>query len=142
MKFDDLKNKNLIEEYRIEKGEIEHILEAARSDIKTAQHLLNTDVCWAFNIAYNAVLQAGIALMNKKGFRPIGEAKHISVILFLRKALGEKYEAELDRFDQMRRKRHKAVYGLLRNITEYEARETVKFAEIFVKDIVEFIISI
>jgi uncharacterized protein (UPF0332 family) len=78
-------------------------------------------------------------LMNKKGFRPIGEAKHISVILFLREALGEKYEAELDRFDQMRRKRHKAVYGILRNITEYEAKETVEFAAIFMEDIAEFV---
>jgi hypothetical protein len=59
MKFDDLRSKNLIEEYRAEKGEVEHILKAAGSDIETARHLLNTDVCWAFNIAYNAILQAG-----------------------------------------------------------------------------------
>lgn len=139
MKFDDLKKKNLIEEYNPGKEEIGHILESARSDIKTARYLLNTDVCWAFNISYNAVLQTGIALMNRKGFRPIGEAKHISVILFLRQALGAEYKADLDRLDQIRRKRHKVVYGISRDITENDAKEAVKFAEVFVEDIAKFI---
>jgi uncharacterized protein (UPF0332 family) len=74
-----------------------------------------------------------------KGFRPAGEAKHVSVILFLRKALGNDYQTDLDRFNQMRRKRNKAVYGILRDITEYEARESVKFAAKFVETISRFI---
>jgi len=39
----------------------------------------------------------------------------------------------------MRRKRNKAVYGILRDITEYEARDSVKFASQFVEDIIKFI---
>ncbi|MDP1854324.1 MAG: HEPN domain-containing protein [Candidatus Omnitrophota bacterium] len=140
MKFDELKRQKLIDEYKATPEEIKVTIEAAKSDIKTAQSLLNSDVCWAFNIAYNAILQAGIALMHAKGFRPIGEAKHVSVILFLRKFLGKEYADGLNRFNQMRSKRHKAVYGILRNITEYEAKDSVKFASEFVGDIIKFAI--
>lgn len=76
--------------------------------------------------------------MYTKGFRPTGEAKHVSVILFLRKALGKEYENDLDRFNQMRRRRNKAVYGVLRDITEYETRDSVKFATLFIEDITKF----
>jgi uncharacterized protein (UPF0332 family) len=139
MNFEDLQRKKLIEKYAVAPEEIESILEAARSDLKTAQDLLNTDICWAFNIAYNAILETGIALMYTKGFRPTGEAKHVSVILFLRKVLGREYEGDLNRFNQMRRRRNKAVYGILRDITEYEAKETVKFAAQLVTEITKFI---
>ena len=139
MSFSDLLKRGLIEEYKVGLEEIDSILEAAQADIKTAQGLLNSDICWAFNIAYNAILETGIALMYKRGFRPIGEAKHVSVILFLRKALGKKYEDDLNRFNQMRRRRNKAVYGILRNITEYEAKDSVKFAAGVFEELIKFI---
>lgn len=139
MNFDDLLAKNLIEKYRVSTEEIKAVLESAKSDLKTAQDLLNTDICWAFNIAYNSILETGLAFMYKKGFRPAGEAKHVSVILFLKKALGKEYESRLNRFDQMRRKRNKAVYGILRDITEYEAKDSVKFAVDFVEELVKFV---
>jgi uncharacterized protein (UPF0332 family) len=139
MNFEDLQKKGLIEEYQVSSDEIKVILEAAKFDLKTAKDLLNTDICWAFNIAYNSILETGIALMYTKGFRPIGEAKHVSVILFLRKALGKEYESYLNRFNQMRRKRNKAVYGILRDITEYEAKDSVNFAADLVEKIIKFI---
>lgn len=139
MNLEDLEKKKLIEKYQVSSEEIKAILESARSDLKTAQDLLNTDVCWAFNIAYNAILQAGIALMYTEGFRPIGEAKHVSVILFLRKFLGKEYTNSLNRFNQMRRKRNKAVYGILRDITEYEAEDSVKFAGELLEELIKFI---
>lgn len=139
MNFEDFRKKGLIEKYQVPSDEIEAILEAAKSDLKTAQDLLNANIYWAFNIAYNSILEAGLALMYKMGFRPIGEAKHVSVILFLRNVLGKNYETKLDRFNQMRRKRNKAVYGILRDTTAYEAKASVKFASEFVMEIIKFI---
>ena len=94
MSIEDLRKRRLIKSYKVPAEEIEGILAAAKSDIKTAQGLLNTDICWAFSIAYNAILQGGIALMHVKGFRPAGEAKHVSVVLFLREALGKDFRNE------------------------------------------------
>ncbi|MCM8831903.1 MAG: HEPN domain-containing protein [Candidatus Omnitrophica bacterium] len=137
MNFKELQKQNLIEKYQVTPHEINSIIEAAKNDIKTAQNLLNVDTCWAFNIAYNCLLEASLALMYSKGFRPIGEAKHVSIILFLKKILGKNYQSKIERFNQMRRKRHKAVYGILRNITEYEAKEAVKFATEFLEEIIK-----
>lgn len=139
MSFEELQKRNFIEKYQVSSEGINNIVEAAKADVKTAQGLLNIDTCWAFTIAYNSILAAGIALMYKKGFRPKGEAKHVSVILFLRKTLGNKYNNDLDRFDQMRRRRNKTIYGILRNITEYEARAAVKFAGQFLTTIIKLI---
>lgn len=51
MNFDELQKKKLIEKYQVPPGEVKAILEAAKSDLKTAHNLLNTDICWAFNDA-------------------------------------------------------------------------------------------
>lgn len=139
MNFKDLIDKRLIEKYDVPQEEINSIVESSHSDLKTAKELLRSDICWAFNIAYNAVLETGIALMYVYGFRPIGEAKHVSVILFLRKVLGNKFKDDLDRFNQMRRKRNKAVYGIVRNITEYEAKDSVNFASNLASEIQGYI---
>ncbi len=139
MEFDKLKRNGLIETYDVVEKEIHDILNSSKSDVQTAKRLLSFDVCWAFNIAYNAILQAGIALMNSRGFRPAGDAKHVSVMLFLRQVLGKEFDDKLDRFNMMRKKRHKAVYGVLRNITEYEAKQSVLFASEFVVEISKFI---
>jgi len=139
MEFKELQRKKLIEKYKVSTEEIKAILESAKSDLKTAKDLLSSDICWAFNIAYNSILETAIALMYAKGYRPIGEAKHVSVILFLRKVLGKEFKTHLNRFNQMRLKRNKAVYGILRNITEYEAKEAVQFATDFIEEIIKFI---
>jgi len=139
MKFKNLQDNGLIEPYEVNHDEIEHVLNSSKQDIETAKHLLGYDVCWAYNIAYNALLQAGIAIMYSKGFRPAGEAKHVAVVLFLRKLLGRQHDKQIDTFNMMRKKRHKAVYGMLRNITEHEAKEAVRFASRFVTDLAQHI---
>lgn len=139
MSIRDLERKNNIEKYQVSEDEIKYLIEAAESDIKTAKSLLSSDVCWAFNIAYNAVLQVARAFMYSNGYRPCGEAKHVSVVLFLKEMIESEYKSQINRFNQMRRKRNKAVYGILRDTTEYEAKETVKFADAFVGEIVSLI---
>ncbi len=87
------------------------------------------------------MLEAGLAFMYSKGFRPTGEARHVSVILFLRKALPKECETKLNRFNQMRRKRHKAVYGIIRDMTECETKDSVEFAAEFAEEILSFIVA-
>jgi len=55
MNFSDLEKKGLIERCQVSPEEIKGILDAARSDIKTARNILNIDVCWAFKINQDAV---------------------------------------------------------------------------------------
>lgn len=69
---------------------------------------------WAYNIAYNAVLSAGRALMFARGYRPKGGEGHVSVKEF------PGYHLSQDRvavFDRMRRKRHMATYDVSSIVT-------------------------
>lgn len=137
--MNSLERKGLIEKCVMPVEEIRSLLKVVKSDAITAKKLIGVDDTWAFNIAYNSALQASLSFMYAKGFRPKGEAKHVSVILFLRETLDEKYNRYIDRLDQMRRKRHLAVYGTSRTITQYEAIESIKFALNFSKELQQMI---
>ncbi|TAJ45689.1 hypothetical protein [Methanofollis fontis] len=51
----------------------------ARRDVTVAGSVLAGNSDWAYTIAYNAMLQAGRALMFSKGYRPAGTNQHITV---------------------------------------------------------------
>ena len=65
-------------------------LALAHRDIATSRLLLASDHDWAYTIAYNAILQAGRALMFAHGYRPDGANQHISVVKFAELYLEEK----------------------------------------------------
>ena len=132
MSYQSLERAGLIEPYQVPQAEIENLLEIARRDVKTAQGLMNIDLDWALVVAYNAALQAGLALMYAKSYRPRGPDRHKTVIRFLRAALAPSFKPKLNRLDRIRKKRHQAVYRLAGAISEREARGTIEFAEEFV----------
>jgi len=87
---------------------------------------------WALSIAYNAMLQAGRALMFLKGFRPSTQFGHIAVLRYLRATFKEQLtERIVDVFDQMRRKRHRAVYEAVDVVSRNEAQNALKWANEF-----------
>ena len=132
MTYQPLERAGLIEPYRVPLAEIRDLLEVARRDVKTAQKLTNIDLDWALIVAYNAALQAGLALMYAKGYRPKGPDRHKTVIRFLRPTLDSSFRSKLNRLDRIRKKRHRAVYRMAGAISEREAKGTIEFAEEFV----------
>jgi len=132
MTYQPLERAGLIEPYRVPQAEIKDLLEVARRDVKTAQELMNIDLDWALIVAYNAALQAGLALMYAKGYRPRGPDRHKTVIRFLRATLDPSFKPKLNRLDRIRKKRHQAVYRTAGAISEREAKGTIEFAEEFV----------
>jgi uncharacterized protein (UPF0332 family) len=104
----------------------------AQRDITTAKNILHQDADWAFNIAYNAILQTLRAFMFSKGYRPDGSNQHVSVVRF-----AELY-FERDRviiFDRMRRKRHSSIYDAAGTISSNEAKTAITTAEEIVNDV-------
>jgi uncharacterized protein (UPF0332 family) len=130
--IDDLKREGLIKPLPIDQKKIEDARALALRDVATARTLLDTNQDWAYNIAYNAVLQAGRALMFSKGYRPDGANQHISVVKFAELFLDKKDSII---FDRMRRKRNSSVYDSAGSITESEAIFATKQAEDLVKKI-------
>ncbi len=135
MSYRPLELAGLIEPCQVPQPEIQGLLELARRDVRTAHELMNIDLDWALIVAYNSALQAGLALVYAKGYRPRGAERHKTLIRFLQATLDPSLRPKLNRLDRIRRKRHQAVYRLAGAVSETEARGTIQFAGEFVAQI-------
>ncbi len=123
--IEDLQRQGLIKTVPVDRKKIQDARDLALRDIATARSILaNKD--WAYTIAYNAVLQAGRALMFSQGYRPDGANQHVSVVKFVDLYL-DKNDSII--FDRMRRKRNSSVYDIAGSITESEAAFALREAE-------------
>jgi len=125
------------EKIAYDKNLVNNALELAERDIKTANDVFNNhDFDWTFSIAYNAMLQAGRALMFSEGYRPKGEYKHVSVIEFVKIKFGTSFaERILFMFNKIRKKRHIVVYEQVDLISKDEAENALKVAKDFVEKV-------
>jgi len=99
----------LVDDGRIKRGrfsckQVEDCLRIARRDLATAAAVIETSPEWSFNIAYNAMHQAGRAFMFRAGYRTVGQGHHATVVRFLEIGLGPRHEDALALMDRMRRK--------------------------------------
>lgn len=122
----DLEREGLIRRIPADKKRVEDLLALAHRDLATSRTLLASSHDWAYTVAYNAVLQAGRALMSAHGYRPDGSNQHISVVKFAALYLEEK---DVVVFDRMRRKRNSTVYDASGSVSETEAEFAVEQAE-------------
>jgi uncharacterized protein (UPF0332 family) len=132
----------LLESRRIAKGtfsrqQVSECLKIARRDIATAKSILNTSQEWAFNIAHNAMNQAGRALMLHEGYRPLGEGHHATVVQFLEIAFEGKLDSLLAEVDRIRRKRNKVTYDTTGLISRKNAEEAISIADELLKEVVK-----
>jgi len=128
--IEDLVREGLIKKLPVDRKKVTDAIALAHRDVTTSRLLLATDRDWAYTIAYNAILQAGRALMFAHGYRPDGANQHISVVKFAQLYLEEK-DAVV--FDRMRRKRHSSVYDTAGAISESEAEFAVVQAELLIR---------
>jgi uncharacterized protein (UPF0332 family) len=130
--IEDLERDGLIKKLPVDRKKISDAMALAHRDVKTSRAILTNDHDWAYTIAYNAILQAGRALMFAHGYRPDGANQHIAVVKF-----AELYLEDRDAvvFDRMRRKRHSSVYDTAGAISENEAEFAVEQAELLIPKI-------
>ncbi len=131
----------LLEDGRIKRGrfsrkQVEDRIEIARRDLETAEEIAGTSPDWAFNIAYNAMHQAGRAFLFHRGYRTVGEGHHATVVRFLELTLGAEHRDALAVMDRMRRKRNRATYDSVGIISRKEVQEAAATAREFVAEIV------
>ncbi|MFZ1127837.1 HEPN domain-containing protein [Methanoregula sp.] len=134
--IEDLEREGLIRQLPYDKKKVDDSLALAYRDLRTSRTILPTDQDWAYTIAYNAVLQAGRALMFAKGYRPDGANQHIAVVKFV-EFFVDSNDAII--FDRMRRKRHSSVYDTAGSISETEAESAVSHAERLIRKIEEIL---
>jgi uncharacterized protein (UPF0332 family) len=139
--FEELESEGLIKRLPIDKRKVRDSFSLAERDLRTAEKVLAEDQDWAFSIAYNSMLQAARALMFSKGYRPSGEAQHISVVKFVEALLREEFKDMVVAFDRMRRKRHIAIYDKAGSISEVEAGNAIKWAREFLQEVEKILVN-
>jgi len=114
---------------RIDPGQVKLFLPDAQKKAVAARRNLTIDEETAYQIAYQAMLKASLALMLSHGQRPrVQLGHHIAIIEFAQKHLGSGLAATFALFDRMRRKRNDAFYDIA-VVSGVEAEDAVTAAE-------------
>lgn len=107
----------------------------AEKKADAARKNLGIDAETAYQIAYEAMLKASIALMLGHGQRPrVQLGHHIAIIEFAQKHLDPTLAPTFAMFDRMRRKRNNAFYDIAL-ISDTEAKEAVATAEGYLRQV-------
>ncbi len=89
----------------------------------------------ALSLAYNAMLNAGRALMTAKGYRAYSETHHKSVVGFCATVLPTESSQLVGLFNRYRIRRHDIVYGEIEggSVGESEAKGAIDKAKEFIQ---------
>ncbi len=133
MPYEQLLKEGRIRRHSARPQQIQALFNVAERDLEAAATMSEFDPDWTYTIAYNAILQASRALMFSQGYRPRQDGGHATVIRFVREALGSEHKRRGDLFDQVRRKRHRMLYEVSGLVGQGEAKQSLSFANEFVR---------
>lgn len=120
MSIERLLQEGSIQAFQSTDAEIDKAMEISRRDLNTALEIRLNSPDWAFNIAYNAVLQACKAYMYTKGYRPASSESHKHTFEFMLITTTEPWLTMIEYFDRVRKKRHRVVYDEIGLVSEKE----------------------
>jgi len=126
MNFGELLRDKRIERVSFTPSDAWDQLAVAHRDLRTSEEILETNLDWAYIVAYNAALQSARALLFAHGFRPKGAEQHVTAVLAL-SAAGVDADT-VDVVDRMRRKRHKVVYDEVGLVSRGDAMRAISTA--------------
>jgi len=138
-KIESFIEKSLIKKDNIEPSQVLNIIKKSRRSIKSAKLIMEDDSENSYQLAYEAMLLAGRALVFSFGFRPRAAGSHKIVVDFLKEVLGEETKTLVYKFNKMRKKRHYLIYGTGLYISEVDSRNAILSAVQFLRYIIRFI---
>ena len=123
----------------IDSSQVLGVLKKSRRSIKSAKLLIEDDQENSYQLAYEAMLLAGRALVFSFGFRPRAAGSHKIVVDFSKKVLGKEIATLVFKFNKMRKIRHYLVYGTGLYISGIDSRNAISSAVKFLKCVIRFI---
>jgi len=138
-KIESFIEKSLIKKDNIEPSQVLNIIKKSRRSIKSAKLIMEDDSENSYQLACEAMLLAGRALVFSFGFRPRAAGSHKIVVDFLKEVLGEETKTLVYKFNKMRKKRHYLIYGTGLYISEVDSRNAILSAVQFLRYIIRFI---
>src|SRR4030043_1362362 len=118
---------------------IRTVLDKSRRNIQSAKLLMDDDHENSYQLAYEAMLLAGRALVFSFGFRPRALGSHKIVVDFSKKVLGKGIATIVFKFNKMRKIRHYLIYGSGLSISEVDTKNAISSATKFLKEVKIFI---
>ncbi len=129
-KFQELINAGLLKKEVVDFSLIYKIISKSHRSLKSSEILLKDgDTESSYELAYEAMLLAGRALVFSFGFRPRAVGSHKTVVDFVKIALGKDDYVLVLKFNKMRKNRHYLIYGAGLAISEIEARNAIVSAK-------------
>ncbi|PIU09428.1 hypothetical protein COT30_04505 [Candidatus Micrarchaeota archaeon CG08_land_8_20_14_0_20_49_17] len=124
----DMLKKREIEKVEPDRKTADKLLRVSRDAIAAAEDNLkmgHNDV--ALSLAYNAMLNAGRAMMSAKGYRAYSETHHKGVVGFCAAVLPSESSQLVALFNRYRIRRHEIVYGEIEggSVGESEAKGAI-----------------
>ena len=132
-----LLNENKIQGKSVSGAEVKAVFAKAQKTLRSAEHLLGEDEESAYQLAYEAMLIAGRALMFFCGVKPRSVGAHKITVEFCEVFLGENYRLFIEKLDSARKKRHYLMYGIGQIISLTEAGNLIETAKTFLDIIKE-----
>jgi len=111
--------------------EVALALERAYEEWQAARELVARFPSPAYELAYNAMLLAAIALLYSSGYRARVERHHKTLVDFTEARAGTEHASLVDEFEKARRKRHRTIYGQLK-VSRREAEHIMEAARQFI----------
>lgn len=140
MSYKDLITKGFLKKENIAFSQINKVLKKSNQNLKSSKILLkNKCEEESFELAYEAMLVAGRALVFSYGWRPRMIGSHKIVIDFTERVLGKDYNILVKKFDRMRKKRHHLIYESDLGVSLTEAKQAINNAEEFLDKIKKII---
>jgi len=134
--FQEFVSKGFIKKEKIDFAQVIKVLQKARRSIKSAKVLFaDGDFEGSYQLAYEAMLLSGRALVFSYSYRPRSTGSHKIVIDFVEKVFGKKDTTLIFKFDKMRKNRHYLIYGSGLSISKTEAKNAISSAKDFVSEI-------
>ena len=89
---------------------IENFIGRAKKDLSSAGIIKHSDLEAAYQLLYDGMLHSALAYMVGDGFQPDIRGKHKTLIDYVARALGSRYESKMQFYGRMRRRRHQFLY--------------------------------
>ena len=138
--FNEFVDKGLVREENIDPALIGKVLAKAKRGIKSSELLFEDgDSEGSYELAYEAMLLAGRALVFSFGFRPRAAGSHKIVVDLVESIMGDENGVLVFKFNKMRKNRHYLIYGSGLSISNIEAKNAFASADEMLKKIEKII---
>lgn len=141
MNLSDLLKKDLVRPFESDKNQIDNEIKIAKNHLASAKKILNIQEWdWTYIAAYNAMLQAGRALMFAKGYRPSSQEHHTAVVSFVQVVYSSRFSDDLlNAFSKARMLRNNSLYDRVDVISQTQAQNLVYNADEFIRITLEIL---